>query len=87
MNWIKRWVFLFLGIGFAGKRRVLRAMAEFVKTDMTIFEPRGRFAFKERLAMAFFGALIRSPAAVLSLFPALLLALLTYAMRALGFWV
>lgn len=86
MDWIKLWVFQALGIGFGGRRRVLRAMREYVEGGVEKpFKTHGRFSFSERLAMAFFCALIRSPVAFILLFPVFVVTGTTLAMRALGF--
>lgn len=88
MDWVKLWVFQVLGIGFAGRRRVLRAMREYVEGGIERpFKPRGQFSFCERLAMAFFCTIIRSPLAVVLLLPVFVLAGLTLGLRAVGFLV
>jgi hypothetical protein len=88
VDWIKSWVFQLLGIGFAGRRRVLRAMRKFVEAGVDKpFKPRGQFSFGERLAMAFFCTLIRSPLAAILLLPVFVLAGLTLGLQALGFLV
>lgn len=86
MDWVKLWVFQVLGIGFGGRRRVLRAMREYVEVGVEKpFKTRGRFSLNERLAMAFFCTLIRSPVAVILLFPVFVVTGTTLALRALGF--
>lgn len=86
MNWVKLWVFQVLGLGFGGRRRVLRAMRAFVEGGIDQpFKPRGQFSFGERLAMAFFCTFIRSPLAVILLPPVFVLAGITLGLRALGF--
>lgn len=86
MDWVKLWVFQVLGVGFAGRRRVLRAMREYVEGGIERpFKPCGQFTFGERVAMAFFCALIRSPVAVILLFPVFVVTGTTLALRALGF--
>lgn len=86
MNWVKLWVFQMLGVGFAGRRRVLRAMRAFVEDGVDKpFTPRGRFSFRERLAMAFFCTLIRSPLSVILLPPVFVLAGFMFGLRGLGF--
>lgn len=86
MNWVKLWVFQILGVGFGGRRRVLRAMRAFVEGGIDEpFGTSGRFSFRERLAMAFFCTLIRSPLAVILLPLVFVLAGITLGLRALGF--
>lgn len=88
MNWVKLWVFQVLGVGFAGRRRVLRAMRGFVEGGIEKpFCTRGHFSFRERLAMAFFAVLIRSPLSVILLPPVFVLAGFMFGLRALGFLV
>ena len=86
MNWVKLWVFQILGIGFGGRRRVLRAMRRFVEAGIDKpFGTSGRFSFRERLAMAFFCTLIRSPLSVILLPLVFVLAGVTLGLRTLGF--
>lgn len=86
MHWVKLWVFQALGVGFAGRRRVLVAMRAFVAGGIDEpFCPRGRFTFRERVAMAFFAVLIRQPLAVFFLPPVFVLTGFFFGLRALGF--
>lgn len=88
MNWVKLWVFQMLGIGFGGRRRVLRAMRRFVEAGIDQpFKPCGQFTFGERLAMAFFCTFIRSPLGVILLLPVFVVTGTTLALQALGFLV
>lgn len=85
MSWVKLWVFQMLGVGFAGRRRVLRAMRRFVEAGIDQpFKPCGPFTFRERLAMAFFCTFVRSPLAVILLLPVFVLAGITLGLRSLG---
>lgn len=87
MHWVKLWVFQALGVGFAGRRRVLVAMRAFVAAGIAEpFCPRGRFSFRERVAMAFFAVLIRQPLAVGLLPPVFVLTGFFFGARALGFF-
>ena len=86
MNWIKLWVFQALGVGFAGRRRVLRAMRAFVEGGIEQpFCPRGRFSWRERAAMALFCVLLRSPITVLLLPPVFVATGFFFGLRAAGF--
>lgn len=85
MKWLKLYVFSVLGIDFAGRRRVLRVMREYVQlAEGEEFKPRGMFSWPERFAIAFFCTLVRAPVTMLLLPPMLLLTILAVASQALG---